>query len=547
MAIFTILPSRKDNKSLDVIFINNFIIPLHSLYTQWKNYVNLVILVMLTGWPRLLLSDHIIDDAYITFRYAENLSSGLGFVFNPGEKILGTTTPLYTILLALIHICTGFYIPQIGRIISVISSCITVIVIYELSQILFPRSQAGIVAGLLFAISPFQLRSALGGMETPFFIMLIISTLYYWINNRIWVGIGLCALATLTRPEGLLLMGIYSVSLLFSRRWKRLGFVYLEYFVILLPWIIFSISYFGNILPQSMLAKTSPVFLWSFQETVTSFITNFAFIFFGNPLARSAGGVWWTGWTPVISSFQLGLIVGILFVGQGVIFLKALIIGYKSKAQAWPILAFPFVYIIFYLLGGLKHVMIFDWYFPPLEIFYLLFLTGGLINQWKSPKSYMTNLFIILGLLACEFSGLELNGKSPFSPIGMDTDRENSYIEVANRFSSKFQPDVVVAAPEIGALGFSSHVKILDTVGLISTGESSYYPIPQGMYVDGNRYAIPPKLILDQKPEFVVSLDIFMKNSLLKSSEFLNLYQSVYQQDVLAFGGLQKLYVFQLK
>src|SRR5215210_2075718 len=40
-----------------------------------------------------------IDDAYITFRYARNLAAGMGFVYNPGEAVLGTTTPGYTLLL----------------------------------------------------------------------------------------------------------------------------------------------------------------------------------------------------------------------------------------------------------------------------------------------------------------------------------------------------------------------------------------------------------------------------------------------------------------
>src|SRR5215831_17336610 len=42
-----------------------------------------------------------IEDAYITLRYADNLAAGRGFVYNPGEHVLGTTTPLFTLLLAL--------------------------------------------------------------------------------------------------------------------------------------------------------------------------------------------------------------------------------------------------------------------------------------------------------------------------------------------------------------------------------------------------------------------------------------------------------------
>src|SRR5215211_293852 len=41
------------------------------------------------------------DDSYITYRYAHNLLTGRGFVYNPGEHVLSTTTPLYALILAL--------------------------------------------------------------------------------------------------------------------------------------------------------------------------------------------------------------------------------------------------------------------------------------------------------------------------------------------------------------------------------------------------------------------------------------------------------------
>ncbi|NUP90266.1 MAG: hypothetical protein HUU25_10650, partial [Candidatus Sumerlaeia bacterium] len=53
------------------------------------------------------------DDAYITFRYAENLLAGLGFVYNAGERVLGTTTPLYTLLLAAGGL-TGVAVPWVS-------------------------------------------------------------------------------------------------------------------------------------------------------------------------------------------------------------------------------------------------------------------------------------------------------------------------------------------------------------------------------------------------------------------------------------------------
>src|SRR6185295_8846902 len=40
------------------------------------------------------------DDAYISFRYAENLATGHGLVFNPGDRVEGYTDFLWVVLLA---------------------------------------------------------------------------------------------------------------------------------------------------------------------------------------------------------------------------------------------------------------------------------------------------------------------------------------------------------------------------------------------------------------------------------------------------------------
>jgi len=50
-----------------------------------------------------LFSHWTYDDPFITYRYAEKLAQGLGFVYNPGERVLSTTTPLFTLLLATLH------------------------------------------------------------------------------------------------------------------------------------------------------------------------------------------------------------------------------------------------------------------------------------------------------------------------------------------------------------------------------------------------------------------------------------------------------------
>lgn len=60
------------------------------------------------------------DDAMISMRYAYNLAHGNGLVWNPGERVEGITNPLWTVVMALIHLLpiglntTGLYIQIFG-------------------------------------------------------------------------------------------------------------------------------------------------------------------------------------------------------------------------------------------------------------------------------------------------------------------------------------------------------------------------------------------------------------------------------------------------
>src|SRR5438093_3627463 len=52
---------------------------------------------------RLHVGPLTIDDAFITYRYARNFAEGLGLVYNPGQAVLGTTTPLYALMMAALY------------------------------------------------------------------------------------------------------------------------------------------------------------------------------------------------------------------------------------------------------------------------------------------------------------------------------------------------------------------------------------------------------------------------------------------------------------
>jgi hypothetical protein len=74
----------------------------------------------------------------------------------------------------------------------------------------------------------------------------------------------------------------------------------------------------------------------------------------------------------------------------------------------------------------------------------------------------------------------------------------------------------------VGVLGFYTPARILDTVGLNSPESLRYYPLDKQFYVIN--YAIPSGLVLDQKPDYVVILEVYARLTLLKDPRFSQQY-----------------------
>ena len=126
-----------------------------------------------------------IDDAFITFRYARNLLNGNGFVFNPGQLVLGTTTPLYTVLLALLAALTHTTnYPWLALVVNTLADAATCLLLVGLGQALTGRRAVGLGAALLWAIAPMSVTFAVGGMETSVFILLLVATAYCYVTGR---------------------------------------------------------------------------------------------------------------------------------------------------------------------------------------------------------------------------------------------------------------------------------------------------------------------------------------------------------------------------
>ena len=74
---------------------------------DWRGPYLIPLVLMLTArivaWWYIRVAS---EDAYITYRYARSLATGHGLVFNPNERVMGFSSPLWTVWNALGYLVT---------------------------------------------------------------------------------------------------------------------------------------------------------------------------------------------------------------------------------------------------------------------------------------------------------------------------------------------------------------------------------------------------------------------------------------------------------
>ncbi len=219
-----------------------------------------------------------LDDTWIHFQFADNFSKGYFFQFNPGEPTAGTTSPLYVIILAMTSFVIRNYIVN-SIFLSVSFHILSCIFIYKISLVIFngeyspltklenvqitPRG-ASLVTTLLTIFAGRFMWSALSGMETTMFTFFCLAAVYYHIVNFqrdrfTLLPALLFSLATVSRPEGFLLFGLYLIdaiaNLYYTKTLKlniwKLVLSVLIFAAISFPYLIFSYDISGHFFPNT--------------------------------------------------------------------------------------------------------------------------------------------------------------------------------------------------------------------------------------------------------------------------------------------------------
>lgn len=512
---------------------------------QHHDFWFMLIIFVLALAARVLPSPRTIDDAFITFRYSRNIVEGLGFVYNPGVLTLGTTTPLFTVLMAAISALTGGQdFPWYALTVSALADALTAVLLYRIAQRMTGSHWPGLLLGVLWAVAPVSVTFAIGGMETSVNILWFVAATWCFLDRRpLWLGV-FVGLGFLTRIDSVIWSGLLLLAQLIDHwrhsagqpLWRRWPWrTWLAAALVVLPWLIFALFYFGSPVPNSLSAKSVAYVLppaIALVDFVRAYIVPF-------------------------SEYQTVGTIGVMVLLPVYIVLVLAGLNYvrRHEPRLLPFVLYPWIYMAIF---AVMNPLVFRWYVaPPLPALMLTLVTGvwAIANSRHQPEARTQGTrtariaLAMVGLfwLVTSLNGWVLQpGHGPQRPAPEMAwhQIELNYERIATQLREVYgvTPETRVASADIGAVGYFSRATIIDTVGLVTPELSAYYPVDPALVVDGQNYAIPPRLILDTRPAFLVTMEAFVRLGLELNPAFADTYILREEIPMTYYGTGMRLY-----
>lgn len=424
-----------------------------------------------------------LDDTWIHFQFARNISQGHGFSYNAGQPQPGSTAPLWTMLLAGIGLfTTEFLVPAL--LLSALFLLLTVSLSYGVAVWLTGTRWAGFLAGLGAALSGRLLWAGLAGMETTAFAALSVAAVWWYGVKGLRPSTALLfGLASQIRPEGHALFALVLADWLIGHApWVRangkqnvrlLAMSLAAYLLVGLPYALFSLSVTGRPLPNTFYAKVGAEQLFSLrtlQETGWLHWTD-------NPasLLLAAVGLWPT-WKR--SRVAAGWLVGLpLF--------TAVIID-----QTW------------------HHGR----YTMPLIPFQMVIAATGvhwLAERWQAKLQApgarrQAVFFLTFTLVLILGAGWQFRAWATMLAHNV---KEVQDIDVAlgTWLAAHTPPDALIAVDDIGAVAFLSGRRIVDMNGLVSPEVWPAVRQPVGLARDTRL----TRILSQSSPDFVAAFPLW--------------------------------------
>lgn len=395
-------------------------------------------LYLRTGFP--------LDDAWIHQTYARNLALLGEWSFIPGQPSAGSTSPLWTLLLAPGHLLgLGPFVWTffLGW------ACLCGLAAASLPLVrrLAPgRAHLALWAGLLLVFDWRVVWAAASGMETLLYALVIVSFFALLLQERVrWLLLGLLVgLAVWIRPDGLTLSGPALMVLLSGepdcQRRLRGGLAFLAgALAFFLPYLLFNQALAGEWWPNTFFAKQAeyaelrqiPLLERYAQQLVQPLVGAGALLLPGFVLSLRSG-IRRRDWAALAGAIWT---LGYLFV-----YAWRLPVTYQHGRYILP--AVP-VYLIWGMAGLLEWVRIDE---PQM-------VRRVLSRAWVLGLALLLAVFWVQGAQTCARDVAVI---------------ETEMVDTARWVRENVPEGALVAAHDIGALGYFAGRPLLDLAGLIS-------------------------------------------------------------------------------
>ena len=323
-----------------------------------------------------LLTHHIQEDAFITWRVAQNLLDYGVIGFNGETKISASTTHLYVFVSYVFNLIFGkenFIYPLL-----IFNSLLFTIGSYFLSKLILENPVHQAIFIFLFGILPPSIKISILGMEYGILFFLEMALLYFGFKqNKIWAQILFPILILFTRIDTVIFLGIvFLVDIIWNKkiRW----FYILGGILGVVVLISFNWFYFGELVNNTIVAKS------------VTYAKNMSLALQWKYFLMNYGNFW--GMLKLPGDFNPFTILVLVFE-----FLAFLYIVSKRESKNL------FIWIIF-LFGWTKQLIFisqrsyFDWYYwvPQILLFAVILV---FVLEQKTYKLWWISLLVIFYIL----------------------------------------------------------------------------------------------------------------------------------------------------
>lgn len=190
------------------------------------------------AWMRSLFLGHCPDDAYISFRYADNLAHSRGLVFNPGERVEGYSNLLWVLLLApFARVFDDLTMPAqyLGALLGLLTMLLAALLQWRSAECRAWPPRA--LTAALIVSSGYYAAWIVGGLETSLHALLLLAVWWRMCaeaedSARLPLSAFLLLLLMLARPEGIAIAAILAslriASCVRRRTWSRMDGLFLS-------------------------------------------------------------------------------------------------------------------------------------------------------------------------------------------------------------------------------------------------------------------------------------------------------------------------------